>query len=166
MAMTRSGPRRVVGVYPDLHTAERAITTLEAHGFDGDDVHLFGDAAERADTIDVSSRDGKIATRVGGSSIVGTVIGAAIGGLVGLLVGAFIGGSLWWVFAVIGAIAVGAYGSIVGAFSRMRASDDWDLSFEPVAGEAAVAVRSTDGAKLDEAADALRGAGATRVELH
>jgi hypothetical protein len=48
----------------------------------------------------------------------------------------------------------------------MRASDDWDLAFEPVPGEAAVAVRSTDGAKLDEAADALRGAGATRVELH
>jgi outer membrane lipoprotein SlyB len=166
MAMTRSGPRSVVGVYLDLHAAEKAMTTLEAHGFDGDDVHLIGDAAERADTIDVSTRDGKVATRIGASSIVGTVVGAALGALVGLLVGALIGGNLWWVFGVIGAIAVGAYGSVVGAFSRMRASDDWDLAFEPVAGEAAVAVRSTDGAKLDEAADALRGAGATRVELH
>jgi outer membrane lipoprotein SlyB len=166
MAMTRSGHRSVVGVYPDLSTAEKAITTLEAHGFDGDDVHLFGDAADRADTIDVSTRDAKVANRVGGSSIVGAAAGAVIGAVVGLIVGALIGGNLWWVFGVIGAIAVGAYGSVVGAFSRMRASDDWDLAFEPVPGEAAVAVRSTDGAKLDEAADALRGAGATRVELH
>jgi hypothetical protein len=166
MAMTRSGARSVVGVYPDLHTAEKAITTLEAHGFDGDDVRLLGDAAERGDTIDVSTRDERVATKVGGASILGTIIGVVIGALVGLLVGALIGGNLWWVFAVIGAVGVGAYGSVVGAFSRMRATNDWDLAFEPVAGEAAVAVRSTDGAKLDEAADALRGAGATRVELH
>lgn len=166
MAMTRSGPRSVVGVYPDLHAAEKAMTTLEAHGFDGDDVHLLGDAAERADTIDVSARDGAVATKVGTSATVGGVIGAVVGALLGLLVGAIVGGNLWLVFVLVGAVAIGSYGVFVGGYSRVRTSDDWDLAFEPVAGEAAVAVRSTDGAKLDEAADALRDAGATRVELH
>lgn len=166
MAMTGSGSRSVVGVYPDLRAAEKAITKLEAHGFDGDDVHLIGDAARRADTADVSARDTEIAGRVAGSSIVGAAIGTVVGAILGLLVGAIVGGNLWWVFGLIGAVALGAYGMAVGGYSRVRGTQDWELSFEPVEGEAAVAVRSTDGAKLDEAADALRDAGATRVELH
>lgn len=166
MAMSGSGSRSVVGVYPDLRSAEKAITTLEAHGFDGDDVHLIGETAERADTLDVSRRDTEVAGRVAGSAILGTAIGTVVGFLLGLLVGALVGGNLWWVFGVIGAVALGAYGMAVGGYSRVRGTHDWDLAFEPVEGEAAVAVRSTDGATLDEAADALRGAGATRVELY
>ena len=166
MAMTGSGSRSVVGVYPDLRTAEKAITKLEAHGFDGDDVHLIGEAPDRADTMDVSHRDTEISGRVAGSAIVGSAIGTVVGGLLGLLLGALIGGELWWVFGVIGAVALGAYGMAVGGYARVRGTHDWELAFEPVEGEAAVAVRSTDGAKLDEAADALRDAGATRVELH
>jgi hypothetical protein len=166
MAMTGSGSRSVVGVYPDLRAAEKAITALEAHGFDGDDVHLIGDAPERADTTDVSRRDTELSGRVAGSSMAGTAIGIAVGALLGLVVGAILGGDLWWVFGVIGAVALGAYGMAVGGYSRVRGAKDWDLAFEPIEGEAAVAVRSTDGATLDQAADALRDAGATRVELH
>lgn len=166
MAMTGSGSRRVVGVYPDLSAAEKAITTLEAHGFDGDDVRLIGDAVRRADSTDVSRRDAALTTRVAGGAIVGGAIGTVVGAVLGLLVGAIIGGNLWWAFGLIGAVALGAYGVAVGGYSRVRGTDGWDLTFEPVAGEAAVAVRSNDGATLDEAADALRDAGATRVELH
>lgn len=166
MAMTGSGSRSVVGVYPDLHAAEKAITKLEAHGFDGDDVHLIGEAAERADSIDVSARDAKMTARLAGSAFVGGTIGTVVGAVLGLVVGAIIGSDLWWVFGLIGAIALGAYGMAVGGYSRVRGTHDWELAFEPVEGEAAVAVRSTDGAKLDQAADALRDAGATRVELH
>lgn len=166
MAFTGSGSRSVVGVYPDLHTAEHAITKLEEHGFDGDDVHLFGDAVERADRSDVAGRDEEVTKRVLGGAVVGTVVGAVVGALLGLVVGALIGGDLWWVYALIGAVGLGAFGLAVGGYSRVRASDQWELTLEHVPGEAAVAVRTNDGRKLDEAADTLRDAGAVRVELH
>lgn len=167
MAMTRSGQRNVIGVYPDVAAARKAITGLEAAGFDGDDIRLLGagsdDAASR---VDVSGRDARVATRVGTSSVAGMFLGAILGGLLGLVVALLVAGNLAWVFVVGGAVAGFNFGMAVGGYLRLRATDDWDLAFDPHAeGEAAVAVRSTDGAGLDRAADALRAAGATRVEL-
>lgn len=167
MAMTRSGERNVIGVYPDLGGAQKAVTALERAGFDGDDIHLLGEGIERADRkVDVSERDGSVATKVGQWSIGGMLVGAVIGAALGLVVALLVSSDSAWIFVIAGAVIGFNAGMAIGGYARLRSEDNWELTFEAnVPGEAAVAVRSADGATLDAAADTLRNAGATRVEL-
>lgn len=168
MALHSSGDRRVVAVYPNLETARRAVTALEGKGIDGTAIELLGEGPARADASgDVSGRDRAVVSTVGKGSAAGLLAGGVVGTAAGLLVAVVVGGALPGTFVVVGALMGALFGSAVGGWSRLRATEDWDLTFEPSAvGEVIVAVASVDSSTLDTAADALRESGASNVELH
>lgn len=165
----------VFATYPDLDGAREAVSALELHGTEGDDISLLapdpdGDQQEAAELT--RSRDAGVVRQVGGRAGAGAVLGSAAGVLgtaVALAipgVGPVIGAGFWAVMAGGGA-AGGALGGIFGGESALRNSEIWERTFQAVRdGGVVVGVHSEDPKVVDRALEALDGTGAERVERY
>lgn len=158
--------------YPQLEGARKAITTLELHGVEGDDISLLtrDGESEEPSREQTRSRDSGVTRQVG--SRVG--IGAALGGAAGLLgtlaafavpgVGAVVGAGLW-ASLVGGALAGGAVGGFIGGESALRNTEAWELTFETIRhGGAVVGVHSQDEEVVERAVAALEDTNPERLE--
>jgi hypothetical protein len=117
--------RLVTGLFPDRHSAERAVASVTSRGYDREDVNLVMSRETRRRHFTPQAR---VATEVGTRAAEGAGIGGAIGGTVGAVAAAFIamGTSLSLpglgvvvagplAAALAGAGACGAAGGLVGA---------------------------------------------------
>lgn len=162
----------VLAVYPDLDKAREAISALELHGTEGDDISLLAPDPEGEHEVaeDTRSRDAGMVRQVGGRTGAGAVLGTAAGVLgAGIAlavpgVGPVVGAGFWAVMAGSGA-AGGALGGIFGAESALRNSEVWEQTFQSVGeGRVLVGVHSEDAKVVDRAVDVLGRNGAERVE--
>src|SRR6185295_1095814 len=156
-----------------MQQARRAIDALQNAGFEASSIALAGEAgaaaARMADaSANTSHGDSRMIWRVVWRgfwwSIAGAIAGAAVGfglaksGLpfpassdnVALQVAS------WTMFLHVG-------GAIVGVYLGISSGAAWELTFQPVAGPVAIAVRSLDARGLARAERILRDRGATDV---
>jgi hypothetical protein len=144
------GRPRLIARYASMDDACESLASLEAHGVDGDDVSLVGDAAvtaERAQAWPYTDRKFLttfrrwIAAGILVGMLAGALVGAAIAGLLVLLESDFPDSG--WAFALVVAFFA-ACGGLIGcsvAFPRRSAfSEPWPLTFEDVPGEVWLAV--------------------------
>lgn len=149
------GRPRLIARYASMDDAREAIAYLEAHGVDGDDVALVGDAAVTAERAQAwPHTDRKFLTTfkrwIAAGSLLGTLAGALVGGAIaGLLVlleSDFPDSG--WTFALVVAFFAacsGLIGCYVAFLRRSAFSESWPLTFEDVPGEVWLAVYSDPG---------------------
>lgn len=164
----------LLATYPDMDRAREAISALEVHGTEGDDISLLApdpDADGEPDTEDLTrSRDAGMVRQVGGRTGAGAVLGTATGVLGTAVVlaipgvGPVVGAGFWAVMAGSGA-AGGALGGIFGAESALRNSEVWEQTFETVReGEVLVGVHSEDRSVVERAGGVLEDTEPGRLE--
>lgn len=113
----------LIGLFADSSTAEKAISELEASGFNAKDLSII--MKDKQDAQRISENTG--ATVAGGAAS-GATTGAVIGGLAGLLIGVgaitipgigalLIGGPLAAALGLSGAAATTASGALTGALA-------------------------------------------------
>ena len=81
-----SGTPSVLARYHTLVDARYAMRNLEAHGVDGDDLSLVGEAAHTEASTERHTADRRVLTTVAGALAVGLAVGALLGTLVGAAV--------------------------------------------------------------------------------
>ena len=93
----------VIGVFPDMAAARKAMDALERAGIDAVHISLLGPGAEEASArADTRERDENVAVDMGKRTGVGVAAGAAAGGIAGLIAGAV-------------AFAIPGVGPVIGA---------------------------------------------------
>lgn len=150
------GSHHVEATYPDMRAARHAIARLEEHGIAASDIRLLGDAAAQArHGAESATADRAVGRHAVRSALLGLAVGAAGGGLVGAaigLIGFGLGGLGLLGSVVAGALGGGYYGLILGGVARIKQSDAWELTYQPVEdGEVTVAVRTQDAEAADVA---------------
>jgi len=158
----------VIGVFPDMVAARKAMDALERAGVDAVHISLLGPRAEEASSrADTRERDENVAVDVGKRTGIGAAAGAAAGGIAGLIAGAVafaipgvgpvIGAGLW-AAAAGGALAGGAVGGVIGGVSAVGLNEAWELTYQSVrAGRVLVGVHSDDVRVVERSAGVLRG---------
>jgi hypothetical protein len=176
MGERRFAAHNVIAVYPTVEAAREAVTRLERKGIEGGNIELLGAAAEGAaepqTNLEQRRADMALTGAVGRRSAVGIVIGAVIGAVV-VALAAVIADAAFdlgpnGVVAGGGAVAGALFGAFAGFFyggaSGLPVSDAWSETFESVKqGQTAVAVHSSRADQVDDAVEALRDTGATRL---
>jgi hypothetical protein len=160
------GAGTISGHFADAATARSAIENLQRRGIDGGAISLHGDSIDRAaDREDTAVRDRAsvrfVSLRVFAGAVAGTIAGALIGWLIATV--ADRGGSQPGTFALIGALAFGVVTAIAVGVRTLMLNDDWQLTFEPQAGEVIVAVRDVPADAAASVRDALQQHGAQEV---
>jgi hypothetical protein len=168
--MHRGGYARfnVVGAYPSMELARRALDALEFAGVDAGRISLEGEAAEHAaDDANSGSytadRDRPmvqhIVVRAVGWSIAGVIVGAIAGLIfhaVGIEIVPALGDSIAVAmvsYAVMGLII----GALVGGYAGISQGEGWELTFQPPReGNIFVAVHSDDPKDIQRAERVLR----------
>lgn len=176
MGERRFAAHNVIAVYPTVEAAREAVTRLERKGIEGGNIELLGAAAEGAaepqTNLEQRRADMAMTGEVGRRSAVGIVIGAVIGAVVvagaALLADAIFdigpNGGVALMGALGGALFGGFAGFFYGGASGLPVSDAWSETFEAVEqGQTAVAVHSQRVDQVQDAVDALRDTGATRL---
>ncbi|MGQ9556872.1 MAG: hypothetical protein ACUVTU_02790 [Desulfurispora sp.] len=159
----------VLGVFPDRHTAERAVNELRSKGFEQEiSIVARDEKGERADYV---ARGHAPAT--GMDSITnGVTAGGAVGGLLGLAagVGALAIPGIGPVLAagpLAGFLTGAATGGLAGGLADYGIPAERGRYYEEKVkqGNVLVSVRCDHG-KINEASDILRRYGASDVETH
>ena len=177
MGERRFASHNVIAVYPTVEAAREAVTRLERTGIEAGNIELLGAGAEGAaepqTNVEQRQADMAVTGAVGKRSAVGLAIGAVIGAVVVALAalaaeaifdipGAT--GGLLLIAALGGALFGGYAGFFYGGASGLPVSDAWSETFEAVKqGQPAVAVHSQRADQVDDAIEALRDTGATRL---
>ena len=177
MGERRFAAHNMMAVYPTVEAAREAVTRLERKGIEAGNIELLGAAAEGASepqtNVEQRQADMAVTGRVGRRSAIGIVIGAVVGALV-------VGAAAWIADAVVdlpgptgtvvgmgalgGALFGGFGGLFYGGATGLPVSDAWSETFEAVKqGQTAVAVHSQQADQVEDALDALRDTGATRL---
>jgi hypothetical protein len=122
------GEPALLAEYATLVDARHAIEELEAHGVDGDDISLAGEAALLAEETrgrDEQERaDRRMLSSVTGTIVLGGVVGAALGALAGAVIIGIIVlvapdlTSRGWVFCLL-TTWFAAGGALLGAFTQV-----------------------------------------------
>jgi len=133
------GAPAVMARYHTLVDARYAIRSLEAHGVDGDDIALVGEAAHVEASTERHTTDRRFLKSVSAALAVGVLIGAIAGGVLGLAVMGLVA-VLWpsvvdsgWVFVLmVGWFAAGgAVLCAIGAVARaIGFSESLSLTWE------------------------------------
>ena len=163
MAREQLSKYNVVATYPDMKTARKAFSALEAAGVDGNDMSLVGAHADEAATAtDTRDRDAHLVGDVGEHVVkggaIGSVAGAIAGGVAFMIpgVGPAVGVGIW-AATLGGAVAGGAVGSVTGGISALDQSEDWELTYDEVAeGKVLVATHADDEAEAEKQESVLR----------
>jgi hypothetical protein len=177
MGERRFAAHNLIAVYPTVEAAREAVTRLERKGIEGGNIELLGAGAEGAaepqTNIEQRRADMALTGAVGKRSGVGFAIGAAIGAVV-VAVAALIAdaavdipgptGGVVLLGAIGGALFGGFAGFFYGGATGLPVSDAWSETFEAVKeGQTAVAVHSQQADQVEDALEALRDSGATRL---
>jgi hypothetical protein len=177
MGERRYAAHNMIAVYPDVEAAREAVTRLERKGIEAGNIELLGAAAEGAaepqTNIEQRTADMAVTGAVGRRSAIGIVIGAVVGavvvGLATLAIDAAVDlpgptGTVVLMGALGGALFGGFGGLFYGGATGLPVSDAWSETFEAVKqGQTAVAVHSQQPDQVEDALDALRDTGATRL---
>jgi hypothetical protein len=155
------GGHAVVATYDGMKAARRAIGKLEEHGVEAANIRLLGELAEKAaHATRTTRRDTRLASYAARSMAGGFTLGGMVGALIGAAIG-YLGFSLAGM-GLVGAAAAGSLcgaflGFVLGAMLRMKHSEAWELTYQPVGhGRVSVGVRARDLAQADEAERTLR----------
>lgn len=141
--------------YPDADAARAAITALERHGVEANDIRFIGGANGMHEaTSGDATREVDMATthEVGTRSFKASIVLSTIGAIAGFAVGWFasdgdLGPALG---AAVGAwIVGGVLGFLYGGYSGIAASEEWSDSFEARGGPATVEVSVDDDHVID-----------------
>jgi len=173
----RFASHNMIAVYPTVEAAREAVTRLERKGIEAGNIELLGAGAEGADepqtNVEQRRADMAMTGKVGRRSAVGIVIGAVVGavvvGLAALIADAIFDlpgptGTVVGMGALGGALFGGFGGLFYGGATGLPVSDAWSETFEAVKeGQTAVAVHSQQADQVEDALDALRDTGATRL---
>jgi hypothetical protein len=155
----------VLALFEDSVTAHQAIIALERSGIDGGEIRVVGPTNEYGPHDTTQRADRALERDIGPRAVLGSAAGAVVGAVIALLLVAFVDDV--GIGAVIGAaLFTSAVGGLLGAFTRLGASDAWSDTL--AAGEAGsvVAVTSTDITVLERAADLLsRADGLQRIVM-
>ena len=176
MGERRFAAHNVMAVYPTVEAAREAVTRLERKGIEAGNIELLGAAAEGAAEPQTNTEqrraDMALTSAVGRRSAVGIVIGAVVGAVV-VMVAALIADALFdlgpnGVVAGGGAVSGALFGAFAGFFyggaTGLPVSDAWSETFEAVKeGQTTVVVHSSQADQVEEAVDALRDTGASRL---
>lgn len=141
--------------YPDADAARAAISTLERHGIDANDIHFVHDprGVHEAKTGEATREIDMAATHeVGKRSFKASLALSTIGAIAG-----FVGGWLWSdgemgpaLMAGVGFwIVGGVLGFLYGGYSGLAVSEEWSDSFESRGGTAMVEVHVPDDQLID-----------------
>jgi hypothetical protein len=167
-----------VGAFSDDRAARAAADDLRRAGYEGDRLSLAGDiAAERPSEPARRRRDAEIGRRarsgIPAAAVAGVVIGAAVAAaLAGIVFDLGLLGIL--AFALVGAIAAGSIGFVVGGMSMLEDSRPSEASVVMIADAAdepepvrrsLVGVHVDRREDLDRAVVILRGRGASGIDL-
>jgi len=185
----------VVGSFPDMEQARKAMTRLGRSGLDAGKVSLLGrqvdsEIADPSDLADMSDsdivaitddsngstaaddaqtgdRDQAVVRYVGRRTGLGAIAGAAVGGTVALVAGAAVLGSPELGAAVAGVAAGGALGGVTAGIASIDLSDDWEQTYEDASqGKySVVLVRADDREEAGTSAESLRKADAQSVRV-
>ena len=176
MGERRFASHNMIAVYPTVEAAREAVTRLERKGIEAGNIELLGAAAEGASepqtNLEQRQADMAMTGRVGRRSAIGIVIGAVVGAVV-VAVAALIADAIFEIGPTGGVLLMGALGGALfggfgglfyGGATGLPVSDAWSETFEAVKqGQTAVAVHSQRPAQVQDALDALRDTGATRL---
>ena len=176
MGERRFAAHNVIAVYPTVEGAREAVTRLERKGIEGGNIELLGAAAEGAaepqTNLEQRRADMAVTSAVGRRSGIGLAIGAVVGAVVVMVV-ALIFDAIFdlgpnGVVAAGGAVGGALFGAFAGFFyggaTGLPVSDAWSETFEAVKeGQTAVVVHSAQADQVDDALEALRDTGATRL---
>jgi hypothetical protein len=176
MGERRFAAHNVIAVYPTVEAAREAVTHLERKGIEAGNIEVLGAAAEGAGepqtNLEQRRADMAMTGAVGKRSAVGIVIGAVIGALV-VMGAAVLADAIFQIgptggVAIMGALAGALFGGYAGFFyggaTGLPVSDAWSETFEAVKqGQTAVAVHSQRSDQVEDALEALRDTGATRL---
>ena len=125
----------LLATYRNPESARKAITTLERHGVDANDIHLLEAPGAHVPKIDEAMREpdmavtGSVFSRAAAVSIVSALLVGAVGAVVGWFasdgqsIGTLLGG-------VGGFIAGGLLGMLWGGYSGIAVSEEWSDTFE------------------------------------
>ena len=176
MGERRFAAHNMIAVYPTVEAAREAVTLLERKGIEAGNIELLGAGAEGANepqtNLEQRKADMAMTGAVGKRSAIGIVIGAVIGAVV-VAVAALIADAIFDLGAATvvvggGALAGALFGAFAGLFyggaTGLPVSDAWSETFEAVKeGQTAVAVHSQRADQVEDALDALRDSGASRL---
>jgi hypothetical protein len=176
MGERRFAAHNMIAVYPTVEAAREAVTRLERKGIEAGNIELLGAAAEGAaepqTNLEQRRADMAVTSAVGRRSAIGIVIGGVIGALV-VMAAAMIADAIFGigpngVVAGGGALAGALFGAFAGFFyggaTGLPVSDAWSETFEAVKeGQTAVAVHSQQPDQVEDALEALRDTGASRL---
>jgi len=141
--------------YPDADAARKAISALERHGIDANDIHFVHDpAGVHEPKTGEATREVDMATtnQIGKRSMTASLALSTIGAIAGFAVG--------WVWgdgelgpALMGAVGFwivgGLLGFLYGGYSGIAVSEEWSDTFESRGGPATVEVRVDDAQVID-----------------
>jgi len=176
MGERRFAAHNVIAVYSTVEGAREAVTRLERKGIEGGNIELLGAAAEGAaepqTNLEQRRADMAGTSAVGRRSSIGLAIGAVVGAVV-MMVLALIFDAIFdlgpnGIVAAGGAAGGALFGAFAGFFyggaTGLPVSDAWSETFEAVKqGQTAVAVHSQRADEVDDALEALRDTGASRL---
>ena len=176
MGERRFAAHNMIAVYPTVDAAREAVTRLERKGIEAGNIELLGAGAEGAaepqTNVEQRQADMAMTGRIGRRSAIGIVLGAVIGAAVvagaALIADAVFDLGPPAAVAGMGALGGALFGGFGGLFyggaSGLPVSDAWSETFEAVKqGQTAVAVHSQQADQVDDAVEALRDSGATRL---
>jgi hypothetical protein len=141
--------------YSDADAARAAITALERHGVDANDIHFLHDPAGVHELkTGEATREVDMATthEVGKRSFTLSLLLSTLGAVAG-----FVGGLLWSdgeigpaLMAAVGFWIVGGLlGFLYGGYSGLAVSEEWSDTFESRGGPATVEVHVADDQVID-----------------
>lgn len=163
----------VIGVFPDVESAERGLSNLRKAGFDEDVLSLVARGSDAADEVPSQAASEK----AGKSALAGAAIGGVGGGVLAGLIGAGLlaipgAGPLLaagWLASALGGAAVGAgAGGWIGAIAQLGVPEDVARRYiEQVSqGQYLVMVLAKRGQEEQAARQALQDGGAESVESY
>ena len=176
MGERRFAAHNMIAVYATVEAAREAVTRLERKGIEAGNIELLGAAAEGASepqtNLEQRQADMAMTGRVGRRSAIGIVIGAVVGAVV-VAVAALVADAIFEIGPTGGVLLMGALGGALfggfgglfyGGATGLPVSDAWSETFEAVRqGQTAVAVHSQRPDQVEDALEALRDTGATRL---
>jgi hypothetical protein len=170
---------RVAATYGDLEHARSAVEALEEQGIDAGRIRLEGPLAAAADRASIR-RDNRGRDDVLLGKITRVIVSGAIGGsVVGLLLGVLAAVAVWgpevlgpppgpglWAFAIGLAAAGAGVGLAATSYKRMKQSEAWEQTYEPMGGgPVSVAVYTDESSEVTLAQAVLRERGGRQAEV-